>query len=135
MELVRKPAVAGLFYPADASECRAQASRLLQIDERESQARLTNLPRRLIGAVVPHAGWVCSGAIAGEAIAVLSRSAGEVDLVVVFGAIHTPLDIDRAALDTNALWDEPTGEAEVGAAASFETAAPASTAANRFRKS
>ena len=33
---------------------------------------------------------------------VLSRVAGEVDLVVVFGAIHTPLEIDRAALDTNA---------------------------------
>src|SRR5262249_6148817 len=80
-----------------------------------SDARSTSLPRGLVGAVVPHAGWVCSGAIAGQAIATLARgAAGAVDLVVVFGAIHTPLEIDRAALDSNARWIEPTGDAEVG---------------------
>jgi AmmeMemoRadiSam system protein B len=103
-----------LFYPADPSECRAQASQLLQTSESESSARLKSLPRRLIGAVVPHAGWMCSGAIAGESISTLAQRAGDVDLVVVFGAVHTPLSIDRAALDTNARWAEPTGEAEVG---------------------
>ena len=112
--LVRKPAVAGLFYPADPGECRARAAQLLQAKENELAARLTSLPRRLLGAVVPHAGWMCSGAIAGEAISTLARAAGDVDLVVVFGAVHTPLEIDRAALDSNAIWAEPTGEALVG---------------------
>jgi AmmeMemoRadiSam system protein B len=112
-DLVRSPAVAGLFYPAGPGECRAQAAQLLQANELELSARLTSLPARLLGALVPHAGWMCSGAIAGEAITALARRAGAVDLVVVFGAIHTPIDIDCAALDTNAKWAGPTGEAVV----------------------
>ena len=72
--LVRKPAVAGLFYPADSGECRARAAQLLQAKENELAARLTSLPRRLLGAVVPHAGWVCSGAIAGEVIGTIAQN-------------------------------------------------------------
>ena len=66
-------------------------------------ARAGPVAGRWIGAVVPHAGWICSGAIAGEAIGTLAASlgaagraagAGNVDVVVVFGAVHTPLPLE-----------------------------------------
>jgi AmmeMemoRadiSam system protein B len=36
-----------------------------------------------------------------------------VDVVVVFGAVHTPLDIDFAALDSHKSWLEPGSETQV----------------------
>jgi AmmeMemoRadiSam system protein B len=63
--------------------------------------------------MVPHAGWICSGAIAGETIAELMGRAGDVDVVVVFGAVHTPIELDHAALDSHASWLEPGSETSV----------------------
>jgi len=56
---------------------------------------------------------MCSGPIAGEAIATLARARPDVDLVVVFGAIHTPLQTDLAAFDTHRRWSVPGGESEI----------------------
>jgi hypothetical protein len=61
--------------------------------------------------MVPHAGWICSGAIAGKTIATVARSAGaKVDVVVVFGAVHTPLPLAVAALDSHSIWRVPGDE-------------------------
>lgn len=89
---VRPPFVAGRFYPGDPETCRAQARGFVDVSGPLP-------PEPIRGAIVPHAGWICSGAIAGEAIAAARASAGPVDLVVVFGAIHTPIRVDYAALD------------------------------------
>jgi AmmeMemoRadiSam system protein B len=67
----------------------------------------------LRGGIVPHAGWICSGAIAGETIGAIQSSFPDADLIVVFGAIHTPIPIDRAALDSYSAWIEPSGESQV----------------------
>jgi hypothetical protein len=74
-----------------------------------------NSPRRGWGGIVPHAGWICSGAIAGQTIATLARMNRELppELVVVFGAVHTPIDIDRAALDIHHAWHVPGGDSQV----------------------
>jgi AmmeMemoRadiSam system protein B len=62
------------------------------------------------GAIVPHAGWVCSGAIAGQSIAALAASAdAPPDVVVVFGAVHTRAGVDFAALDPHEAWAVPGG--------------------------
>jgi hypothetical protein len=97
----RPPAVAGRFYPADPDPCRAQAQSYLKPHPAASQTRH-------LGGVVPHAGWVCSGAVAGQVIATLSAQ-GPCDIVVIFGAVHTPLRIPYAALDSHPLWSLPTG--------------------------
>ena len=122
--LVRPPAVAGLFYPADPDECRATAQQLLSMSPRDELRTSASAPdagtteserasRRLLGAVAPHAGWICSGQIAADAIATLARHAGGVDAVVVFGAVHTLLETDVAALDSAAAWSVPSGKAPV----------------------
>src|SRR5215204_3648390 len=78
---VRQPAVAGMFYPADERECRESASEFVR--DRGTSIQL----RDACGAIVPHAGWICSGAIAGEAIFALSKQLPNVDVIVVFGAV------------------------------------------------
>jgi AmmeMemoRadiSam system protein B len=104
---IRYPAVAGIFYPSDAGRCRELARSFVRPSD--------NLPADtgpLWGAIVPHAGWICSGAIAGEAIGTLARCA-QADVVVVFGAIHTPIHVDYAALDTHERWSVPGEESDV----------------------
>jgi AmmeMemoRadiSam system protein B len=72
---------------------------------------------RWLGGIVPHAGWVCSGAIAAQTMAALAKQSGggDVDVIVVFGAVHTPLAIHRAALDSHQRWSVPGGELAVAA--------------------
>ncbi|MGE5608964.1 MAG: AmmeMemoRadiSam system protein B [Bacillota bacterium] len=100
----RYPVVAGRFYPADAQQCRTLVDSYLKPK--------ATTPKPWIGAVVPHAGWICSGAVAGQAIATLAAQ-GPVDLVVIFGAIHTPVFLQQAALDSHRNWHLPGGESEV----------------------
>jgi AmmeMemoRadiSam system protein B len=113
---VRKPAVAGMFYPADARQCREAAASLLNAARPVVNQALPLLgPKPGLGAVVPHAGWICSGVIAAESILALATQQPNVDLVVVFGAIHTPIEIDRAVFDSYDRWAFPGGESAVTA--------------------
>jgi AmmeMemoRadiSam system protein B len=98
--------MAGRFYPADPDECQRQAMAALH---RTKPSPALAGARPWIGGIVPHAGWVCSGAIAGQTIATIARTTRP-DVVVVFGAIHTPLPLEGAALDTHARWSVPGGE-------------------------
>ena len=102
---IRQPAVSGRFYPAEANACRNEAQSFLK-PSADAAAR------RWLGAVIPHAGWICSGAVAGQAIATLAAQ-GPVDLVVIFGAVHTPIAVQYAALDPHAVWALPGGQTNV----------------------
>lgn len=66
------------------------------------------------GGVVPHAGWICSGAIAGETLSALARFV-EPDVAVVFGAVHTPIELPLAAMDSYAAWAVPGDSIEAAA--------------------
>jgi AmmeMemoRadiSam system protein B len=111
----RRPAVAGLFYPADAGQCIAAADAYLRGDPRPGDPRIERssaVGRRWRGGIVPHAGWICSGAIAGETIAAIKAAADEAgdtppDLVVVFAAVHTPLPLEKAVMATYEQWEAP----------------------------
>ena len=108
----RRPAVAGRFYPADEAHCTSAAQQFVQANPS------TALKPGWRGALVPHAGWIFSGAIAGEAIGTLkaARDAagqGEPQVVVVFGAVHTPLRLERAAMDDHQRWSVPGGASSV----------------------
>lgn len=104
---VREPAVAGLFYPGQARECRATAERLFQIGRGEAARHKLEFSSTAVGAIVPHAGWICSGAVAAESIAAAAFRSPSPDIVVVFGAIHTPIPIEKNALDSHERWSLP----------------------------
>jgi AmmeMemoRadiSam system protein B len=113
----RPPAFAGLFYPDDPQRCveLARAFVLRSARERGSASEIaeSQVAPSALGGMVPHAGWVCSGAVAGETIGTLARAREAAALpapqiVVVFAAIHTPLPIeDGAALDSYSRWSVP----------------------------
>lgn len=106
VQRVRPPAWAGRFYPADPRECSALACSYTNVSIAEESTRL-------LGGVVPHAGWICSGAVAGLTLAALARSSVP-DLVVVFGAIHTAMPANGAVLDTFTHWEVPGDRCPVG---------------------
>ena len=81
MASVRKPAVAGMFYPADPKELRAA------IDDCMAKARADGaVPPKAV--IVPHAGYVYSGPVAASAYARLAPLKGTVRRVVLLGPSH-----------------------------------------------
>ena len=82
MLAVRTSAVAGAFYPADPKRLNDQLQACLGHVPAGAGA---TLPKML---VVPHAGYVYSGAVAGRAYARLARFAGRIQRVVLLGPAH-----------------------------------------------
>lgn len=107
---VRCPAVAGRFYPGDAVQCARQMEEFFAA----ARVELGGPPDgpQGIGGVVPHAGWVCSAAIACATLLSLRRQP-QPDVVVIFAAVHTPLQLHRAALDTFGRWHLPGDAASI----------------------
>jgi MEMO1 family protein len=84
----RAPAVAGTFYPASPRRLAEQVRAYLDAAEREIPAG--PIPKALI---VPHAGYIYSGPIAGSAYARIARARGQIERVVLVGPAHrTPLE-------------------------------------------
>lgn len=65
--MIRQPAVAGAFYPANAEQLKTMVDHYL--DDAESGVKV---PKAMI---VPHAGYVYSGPVAASAYARLNRRA------------------------------------------------------------
>jgi len=102
-----------MFYPAEADACRALARSFVESASATMTERVTGA--NWIGGIVPHAGWICSGAIAGQTIAALAaiRRDRPVDVVVVFAAVHSAAPIEVAALDSHSAWTVPGGDSEL----------------------
>lgn len=105
MRYVRQPVVAGRFYEADPARLAEHARRLTDA------ALPTGLPERVLGAMAPHAGWVCSGRIAGLALRALAERS-DAATVFITGSVHT-VDLKAPALDDADAWATPLGEVEV----------------------
>src|SRR6185369_2231452 len=81
MSGARKPAVAGLFYPADPDKLRAAVGRALEVDVPADETA----PKAIIA---PHAGYQYSGPTAGVAYARLRPLRGRISRVVLAGPAH-----------------------------------------------
>ncbi len=79
---IRRPVVAGSFYPADPVCLEAMVRRLLS----EAPAIPTTILPRIL--VVPHAGYVYSGPVAATGYAALQTAGEGVERVVVIGPSH-----------------------------------------------
>ena len=84
MTRIRRPAVAGLFYPDDPRELAAQVERHLAAARRAPHPHAAPVPLAL---VAPHAGYLYSGPVAGSAFAALGDSAW-VRRVLLLGPSH-----------------------------------------------
>jgi AmmeMemoRadiSam system protein B len=77
---IRRPAVAGMFYPADAGELRGMITHWL-----EDVKTRGPVPKAVI---VPHAGYIYSGPIAASAYAHLLPARARIRRVVLAGPSH-----------------------------------------------
>ena len=103
----RKPAVAGQFYAGTAKGCVVEVKQC--IDEWQVDV---DLPGRIVGGIVPHAGWVFSGDLAAAVFSAIKKADGEVDTFVIFGAVHRYLG-DYAAVYDRGSWKTPLGEVAI----------------------
>lgn len=103
----RDPAVAGLFYPADPHACRTDAEQCFAAARQTAGAN----DNPILGGVVPHAGWVYSGAIAAHTIAAARRQPA-IETFVVFGAMHR-VRSRTAVLYASGSWHTPLGAIEI----------------------
>ncbi|HOB76018.1 MAG TPA: AmmeMemoRadiSam system protein B [Phycisphaerae bacterium] len=116
---VRTPAVAGQFYPRSYEECRAAIEECLARAEASPPAGLPAGFKPIAG-IAPHAGWICSGAVAGEVIRVLALggtspgrpSESGVETFVIFGAAHRRMASPAAVYDQGS-WETPLGQAVI----------------------
>ncbi len=105
MTVVREPAVAGQFYPEDPGELRALVDRLLA----EAGTQAGAPPRALI---VPHAGYVYSGAVAAAAYARLAPHRDTYKRVVLLGPCHR-VPVAGMALSGAEAFRTPLGDVPV----------------------
>lgn len=102
---MRYPAVSGMFYPAAKAELKSAIDRAL------SAAVLPDLTMdRLIGVVVPHAGYEYSGGTAAYSYNVLNRFSKRHDFVII-GPNHR--GVGSSISTTYEEWETPLGIAKV----------------------
>lgn len=110
--LIREPAVAGRFYSRDPDRCRAEVDACL-VQAARPAARGEPAPPvdRILGGIVPHAGWMCSGGVAARVLRELA-SRPQPDVAVIFGAVHVPYE-GFSSLFPSGAWRTPLGLAGV----------------------
>jgi hypothetical protein len=108
---VRQPAVAGQFYPGQERQCRFEVEQYLDQASIFEEDHPVAIPETVLAGLVPHAGWICSGAVAAQVIQQLTGH-GEIDTVVVFGAMHR-VGARKAAVFARGAWETPLGRIDM----------------------
>lgn len=102
---VRQPIVAGRFYPADRAGC------LRMINVFMPDHLPDDVPDEVVAGVVPHAGWVFSGATAAKVFAAIEDRSSP-DTFVLLSAVHS-FEGSRAAIYGSGAWETPLGQVKV----------------------
>ena len=106
----RPPAVAGSFYPGQATQLAGALEQLM--------AKAPGPPARAAepvkGIIAPHAGYVYSGPIAATAYATLAARADQIHKVVLLGPAHR-VHLQGLALPVASRFATPLGEVEIDA--------------------
>lgn len=125
--MIRSPAVAGRFYPADPGELAQQIDQFCARPEGSPATSPTGAPQalaaekqRVIACVVPHAGYMYSGHVAGavySAIEIPSR-------LILLGPRHYPDGQPMAPMSTisEGSFATPFGNARIDSALAVELA-------------
>jgi len=105
---VRRPAVAGMFYPG------TKAALLRSIEEAFKRVGIQSIPRpvsegprKIVGLLCPHAGYMYSGHVAAFAYAEVAED-GIPQTFVVIGPNHTGLGAPISVFEAGS-WETPLG--------------------------
>lgn len=97
--MIRKPVVAGQFYPCDAKELKSQLNDLIKKDCEKSD---------VLGVVSPHAGYIYSGRVAGSLFSHINVP----ETVVILTPNHTGLGASYS-IWPDGYWETPLGNTQV----------------------
>jgi AmmeMemoRadiSam system protein B len=112
LESVREPVVAGQFYPENAQDLHKQIKECF-LDYRgfRSIPEIKQGGKKPIGMVVPHAGFVYSGAIASHSYSFLAEN-GFADSFIILGPNHSGRGSGVSVM-TEGAWKTPLGEVSI----------------------
>lgn len=97
--MIRKPAVAGQFYPSNPKILRDEIAKY--IDEK--------IPKKVVkGIVAPHAGYIYSGKVAGEVYSQIEIP----DRLIILSPNHTGLGVPFSIMNQGE-WQLPFGNAKI----------------------
>lgn len=102
---VRRPAVAGQFYPGYRASC------VKDVEQYLPAGPSPDLPKKIVAGLVPHAGWSFSGAVAARVFAAINAQ-GAPETFVLVSAMHR-WGAPRPAVYARGRWATPMGEVEV----------------------
>jgi hypothetical protein len=102
--MVRKPAVAGRFYPRDRQGCLDEIKKMFVPQD------FPDVPDQPVGGIVPHAGWLFSGDTAFTVFRAI-ESRRRPSTFVLLGAAHRPMSGN--ALFSEGVWRSPLGEVPI----------------------
>lgn len=97
--MIRKPVVAGQFYPQTEPSLRKMLSGLIDVNAEKQNA---------IGVIMPHAGYVYSGRVAGTTISRIELK----KTVIILGTNHTSVG-EPFSIMTEGSWLTPLGEVKI----------------------
>jgi hypothetical protein len=100
---IRRPVVAGQFYPGTAANCKMEVEEFLA-----AGALPAELPEKIVAGIVPHAGWTFSGQLAALVFAAIKKQNASVDTFCIFGAAHRYFGPKPAVYDSGE-WQTPLG--------------------------
>ena len=115
--MIRKPVVAGQFYPGTKNELEEMIDYCIQ--HKFGPGNQIQNDERIYGVISPHAGYVYSGPTACHSYKAISSKNPE--LVIILGPNHFGVGKDVATM-VDAQWETPLGLVEVDSDAAREIA-------------
>jgi len=97
--MLRDPAVAGMFYEADAYALKNHVNKYIVEKEKKFDAK---------GIVVPHAGYIYSGKVAGEVYSSINIP----DIAIIMGPNHTGMGPSISIMNEG-VWRTPLGDVKI----------------------
>ena len=99
---IRKPVVAGQFYSGSNAACLAEVHQCID----DGGSFIHDLPHSIAGGIVPHAGWIFSGDLAGAVFSAIKRANGDADTFVPF---QNAITTQSALLNNGAAYVDMNG--------------------------
>lgn len=108
MRVIRKTAVAGLFYPEDPTLLKQSIAKFLALSD-SSEARINAVPKAIIA---PHAGYIYSGTAAAKAYQCIQPAHSTIKRVVLLGPSHR-VGFEGIAFCSSDMFNTPLGNIPV----------------------
>ena len=103
---IRTPVVAGQFYPGSRKELTDQLNKLYLAEKDKIKTELAG--KKMIGAVIPHAGYIFSGYEAVHFFHLLKMSEEKYDTIFIINPNHTGYGAE-IEVDSHDAWETPLG--------------------------